>query len=586
MEKDDKSLGLVINSELDNKYQNALQTLLGKSGLSTSKQNEILRKYCSCLDTVTTKIRVLTEILKELDVDILEFEKFADDGKERNKNIIKIDNYMTNALLFYNRQPFFYDKTGMFWFWVTNKYEQVDDTEVMNKLDDVLGFMGQTVNSKLKSNYLEAFKRVGRKHIPMDAPIKWVQFNDYAYSLNSNKVYKVEPNYFFTNPIPWEVGKTEETPILDKLFTEWVGEKHLNTLYELIAYCCYRDYPIQLLFCLVGSGRNGKGCFLKVLDKFLGGDVNVTSTSLDLISGNNKSRFESFRLFKKLVALMGETNFGLLTNTSLLKQLTGGDKIGFEKKGKDPFTAYNYAKIIIASNSLPTTQDTSDGFFRRWLIIDFPNEFPEGKDITNIIPEEEYHNLAKKVVNILPKLIEVGKFTNQGDIAHRRMKYILSSNPFPLFISKCCIRDDSSYVSYNELYTSYIKLLKCLKKRRISRKEFKSALEDDGYWIEKTSHLFEESYKSALNIEGLRLDLEKLEFFTINPTQFLLGGDEVGKTVKNSKNSKNPELLDFEELITPFLTKCKVCGANPSHFSMKGDYFCSKDCASSYRVNK
>ncbi len=505
-----------------------------------------------------------------------------------NRLTLKIDNYTQNVEEFYDTQPFFYDKSGIFWFWKSNRYEQVDDTDVMSMLDDTLGFMGQTVNSRIKSHYMEAFKRVGRKKIPTDAPSKWVQFKDIAFSIESNKIYKVEPNYFFTNPIPWEIGKSEDTPTIDKLVIEWVGEKYKKTLYELIAYCCYIDYPIQLLFCLVGSGRNGKGCFLKVLDKFIGGDDNVTSTSLDLISGTNKSRFESFRLYKKLVALMGETNFGLLTNTSLLKQLTGGDKIGFEKKGKDPFTAYNYAKIIIASNSLPTTQDTSDGFFRRWLIIDFSNEFPEGKDITKNIPKIEYNNLAKKVVGILPKLLETGYFTNQGEIKERRMKYILASNPLPLFIKRCCDVDDSAFVSYNELYTAYIQLLKTLKKRRVSRKEFKIALEDEGYWIEKTSHNIDGEWKNNLNIEGLRINLENLEFFDNNPTLFSIKGGKVGKVSKFSKFSKNQSVVNkTEPIFDTIYSDCTTCGTKISHIydEKTGNPYC-ETCYKAKEANK
>ena len=84
------------------------------------------------------------------------------------------------------------------------------------------------------------------------------------------------------------------------------------------------------------------------------------------------SRFESFKLYKKLVCTMGETNFNVLNKTSLLKKLTGQDLIGFEFKNKKPFDDYNYAKIMIASNSLPVSSDTSEGFYRRWMILDFP----------------------------------------------------------------------------------------------------------------------------------------------------------------------------------------------------------------------
>ena len=97
---------------------------------------------------------------------------------------------------------------------------------------------------------------------------------------------------------------------------------------------------------------------------------------------------------------------------------------------------------MISSNSLPSSQDTSDGFFRRWLIIRFPNEFPEGKDIVSTIPDQEYKNLAKKVCRILPELIDRGSFTNQGTIKDRKDMYILSSNPLPLFIDDYCIKSD------------------------------------------------------------------------------------------------------------------------------------------------
>ena len=81
---------------------------------------------------------------------------------------------------------------------------------------------------------------------------------------------------------------------------------------------------------------------------------------------------------------MGETNFSELNKTSILKKLTGQDVIGFEYKNKNPFDGFNYAKILIATNNLPTTTDKTIGFYRRWFIIDFPNRFSEEKDIWKI----------------------------------------------------------------------------------------------------------------------------------------------------------------------------------------------------------
>jgi len=418
---------------------------------------------------------------------------------------LRIDNYLDNAKEFYEKNPYFYDKQGLFWFWSKKeyKYKIMDDVDLMRLFDKIIGFEGQTITSNLKRNYLEAFKRVGREYHPQPAKEKWIQFKNKAYDLNGH-FHDVNYMYFFTNPIPHEIGQESETPIMDKLFAEWVGVDYVETLYEIIAYCCYTRYPVQVLFCLYGNGRNGKSCFLRLLQRFIGLD-NLCTTELDLITGMNSSRFETFKLYKKLVCIMGETNFGTLNKSSILKKLTGGDMIGFEVKGKQPFDDYNYAKMIIASNSLPTSEDTSEGFYRRWVIIDFPNQFKEGKDILESIPKQEYSNLAKKVTQILPKLLENGKFTNQGSISERRNKYILASNPVPLFVDEYCDKNEDFFCSLSELYTIYVQYLKKMKKRRVKLKEFKAALEDEGYWIERTTKKVDEEFKTGNWIMGIRL---------------------------------------------------------------------------------
>jgi len=414
-------------------------------------------------------------------------------------NGLDIQNYQSNVKDFWQLHPFFYDKSKIFWFWNENEYkfEIVDETDLMIDLDERLSFNGETVNKNKKAQYIEAFKRVGRMNHPKETPISWIQFKDTIVDIKDGSIKKVTPKYFFTNPIPYKLGEKYETPVMDKLFEEWVGKKYVKTLYEIIAYCCYRGYPIQVLFSFCGSGRNGKSQFIKIIDKFIGKD-NCASTELDLLLNN---RFETFKLFKKLVCMIGETNFGILNKSSILKKLTGGDKIGFEKKNKDPFDEYNYAKPIIASNSLPSSDDTSDGFYRRWIIINFPNEFPEGKDIIETIPEIEYNNLAKKITEILPKLLQRGKFTNQGTIVERKKKYIEMSNPFALFIEKYCLKEIDYYVSYNKLYTQYIQYLQNNKKRAVKYKEFKTALQNEGLFIERTTL----DGKNGLFIIGIKL---------------------------------------------------------------------------------
>jgi len=400
-------------------------------------------------------------------------------------DVLKITNYYDNVKLLVKINPFFYDKSCLFWVWNKEefKWEMADQTDVLLMIDKELRFGGQLITNKIKGNYLEAFKQVGRQSIPKEFPRDWLQFKDKFYDLKTKQIFPATPEYLCCNPIPHELGNSVQTPVMDQLFAEWVGEEFVSTLYEIIAYCCINDYPIHRLFCLVGGGRNGKSQYQKIIQNFIGAE-NTCSTELDLLIEN---RFESAKLFKKLVCTLGETNFGVISRTSLLKKLTGGDLIGFEFKNKNPFDDYNYAKIIINSNSLPSSLDTSDGFYRRWLIIEFPNEFQEGKDIINTIPQVEYNNLARKSALLLTKLINTGTFTNEGTIEERKKRYIMASNPLPYFISMYCERGVDLYVKSSELYNAYVQYLNARKKRKVTRKEFFSMLEDEGLFQTKTT---------------------------------------------------------------------------------------------------
>jgi len=274
-------------------------------------------------------------------------------ASEKEDNIDEAINLFTDkkviARKFYELQPFFLDRSKLWWFWNFKNFmwEQVDDVDILNAINR--NSKVDTINSKEKTEILEALEQVGREMIPMEIPKTWVQFKDKIVDIKSGDIFEANPKYFITNPIPFELGDNEETPTMDRIFEEWVGKDNVRLLYEIISYCILCDYPINRLFCLVGEGSNGKSKYLELLTKFIG-KKNITSTDLeDLLN----SRFEKAKLYKKLICIMGETNFNTISKTSIIKKLTGGDTISFEFKNKTPFDDYNYAKILIATNGIP-----------------------------------------------------------------------------------------------------------------------------------------------------------------------------------------------------------------------------------------
>ena len=184
----------------------------------------------------------------------------------------RIDNYLHNVATLWTAQPFFYDRSGIFWLWDNEKcyWYITEETDIMNIIEKKLQIYGRTVKSYHKQNFLEAFKRHGRKKIPEEAPKSWVQFHDIILDIKTKKKIRATPYTFVCNPIPHEIGVSSETPTMDKLFKEWVGEKYVQTLYEILAYCCLPNYPLHTIFCFMGSGRNGKSKFQQLLARFIG----------------------------------------------------------------------------------------------------------------------------------------------------------------------------------------------------------------------------------------------------------------------------------------------------------------------------
>lgn len=389
---------------------------------------------------------------EQIDYDAINFKE------ETNKKVKKSFNkgYFTatvftrrgQAEAFIKNNPMFFDKSGIFWRWNFDLccYEIADEVEILNDISDKMNI--DTINATARGEILNSLKQVGRLNLPKPIKKTWIQFKDEIYDINTGEIFKATSEYFVTNPIPYSLHKQkyEETPVMDRIFEEWVGKDYVQTLYEIVAYCLLADYPLNRLFCFVGAGMNGKSCFLNLIRKFLGNN-NCTSTELDRLL---ESRFEVTRLHKKLLCLMGETNFNEIQNTSILKQLTGNDLIGFEYKNKNPFEDNNYAKIIIATNNLPTTTDKSDGFYRRWLIIDFPNQFSEKKDILADIPEEEYESLALKCCVILKELLKKRNFSKEGSIEDRREKYEAKSNFLEKFIKDNTIEEVNGFITKAE----------------------------------------------------------------------------------------------------------------------------------------
>ena len=391
----------------------------------------------------------------------------------------KETNFINVAIKFYEIQPYYYDDYKIWWLWCNKekKWMKIDETDILISLDDKTE--NPNTSSNIKTQIIEALRRVGRRNRPLDMKPTWVQFKSQIIDIETGERFTATHEYFATNPIPWDLDNNnfEDTPVMDRIFEEWVGKNNVKLLHEILAYCLLPDYPLSRIFCFLGAGMNGKSKFLELMKNFIGKD-NCCSTELDDLI---HSRFEKSRLHKKLVCQMGETNFEEISQTSILKKLTGGDLIGFEYKNKDLFHEINVAKIIIATNNLPTTTDKTLGFYRRWCIIDFPNQFSEKKDILAEIPKEEYNALALKSCVLLKDLLVKREFHNEGDIEARMSKYESKSDFLQKFLDEFAEHSVGDYISKSEFAKRFEEWCKENRHRTLALNTLGKKLKEKGF---------------------------------------------------------------------------------------------------------
>lgn len=433
--------------------------------------------YSDLKNIVELKVKEQKDKQKEIE----EEKKKAEEEKEEES--YEVMSRRGQIERFWKSHPFYYDSSKIFWLWdVENfKWKLSDEVDFCNKIFETLRV--DTLDNKVRAEIIAGFKQVGRKHKPKPKKKSWVQYKDKIYDLETEEVFAASPKYFIMNPIPWSIGKSEDTPTIDKLFDDWMlgqDRSWKETLYEILAYNTCTDKFLQRLIALVGGGSNGKGTYMKLTQKFLG-EENCVASEIKQLSENH---FEPAVLFGKLLCVMGEVSYDDLKNTNQLKKLGGEDKISFQFKGKTPFTEDNTATCMCLTNSMPITPDKTQGFYRKWLIIDFLNQFKEiDIGLINKIPDVEFNNLAKKCLRILKELYKNPHLTNEGDFLEREKRYEERSNPIMKFVDEKCIELENEMTSLRDFTNHCNDYLRERHLRVLNSKQIGRVLRDEGFIV-------------------------------------------------------------------------------------------------------
>ena len=141
--------------------------------------------------------------------------------------------------------------------------------------------------------------------------------------------------------------------------------------YPLIPHCKF-----QRALMLKGGGSNGKSVFFDIISAIFGG---IGSDGRGYISSTDPSKWaKDFRLMPlrhSWVNISYDMENDMRGSEGIFKKVTAGEALEDSYKHKDPISFNPRSKLMMACNYFPTVNDTSDGFMRRWLIVELPMHF-------------------------------------------------------------------------------------------------------------------------------------------------------------------------------------------------------------------
>lgn len=173
--------------------------------------------------------------------------------------------------------------------------------------------------------------------------------------------------------LPYRYDEKAKAPIFDRFLTEVLPDEQARTLLQTYIGSMFTATPPQQVAFLLGSGANGKSVFLDVITALLN-PANITNYSITTLCDEERGKDARKGIEGKLLNVC--TEVGREIEGATFKKLATGEPITGNRKYHDNTTITDYARLLFACNELPRTNDVTEGFFRRFAIIEFGVTIP------------------------------------------------------------------------------------------------------------------------------------------------------------------------------------------------------------------
>lgn len=369
------------------------------------------------------------------------------------------ENIVANEIL--NSRQLIYIPAVGFYEYAGGLWNRRSDDLIGSYVDDTLGEF--TAYQRVNAVVGLLRKRALRENVTFNATPVW-NFINGTLELETGVFRDHSPNDYCSiqSSYPYDPDATYNSwsRFIDDITA---GDPRAAELLQLIpGYVFTQDCRYERIFVLQGMGSNGKSKYLEILRQLFG-QANVSHLQ-------PRAMLDKFRLIQfreSIVNIAGEIRSDLRDVEELMKSVASGEPQMACYKSKDFVTFVPRTKLIFATNSQLSSDDTSEGLVRRLILVDFKVTFVDNPD-----PDDPYQRA--KDINVLDKLHDelnsggifnwayegykllqaVGYFTETADQEQLIQDFKRSSNPVLVFWEELDVHPDE--YDYRQVYSDYV----------------------------------------------------------------------------------------------------------------------------------
>ena len=278
--------------------------------------------------------------------------------------------------------------------------------------------------------------------------------------LRTDELHAANPDQLITHSAHVTPDTAQPAPRWHQFLAETFGQPStIGFVQRLIGLAAIGEVRENILPVLVGSGGNGKSVLVEVITRIMGPYAAAAPAAFLMATKFPAHETEIARMAGKRYVFASEVDDGARFDEAKVKRLTGGDTITARFMRQDHFEFTPSHTIFVVGNVTPNVSMGGRSFWRRVIIINFPNEVPAEKIDTSLVTRlvtDEGPAILQWIIDGARDYLANG-LGIPADIAAATQEYVNSSDALNDFAETRCLISKGSpdRVAVRDLRAAY-----------------------------------------------------------------------------------------------------------------------------------